>query len=218
MKKGGRCIAGLEVTPGQGNEYVLGEWIRPVDPEQDEGTIPSHRTVISNRYLKPLDCVKIRFNGSANDPYHPEDLKIDTTAVWERDGHFTSDVFSSLPDESDDLWGADSAASRKVEPKEGIKTLRLIKPKGACHATAYREDTPWGVKHRRLLHILHCGITHQFSIDDPNFSARHSLSPSSVGDRNVRIDLDPSRLIVIASLTKPFQGFQYKIAATIFEL
>lgn len=174
--------------------------------------------MIGNRYLKPLDCVKIRFTGSSNDPFHPEDLKIDTKSVWERDGRFTSSVFSSLPDESDDLWGVASASSRRVEPMEGIKTLRLIKPKGTCHVQAYREDSIWGVKHKRLLHILHCGITHQFSIDDPNFSAHHSLSPSSVGDRNVRIDLDPSRLIVIARLTKPFQGFQYKIAATIFEL
>lgn len=218
MKKGGRCVAGIEITPGVGEEYNLGEWIRPIDPTQDEGTIPYHRTVIGNRNLKPLDCVKIRFSGAANDPYHPEDFEIVTTSKWEQDGFMTNEVFACLPDESGDLWGGGSAISRKVEPKEGIKTLRLIKPKGACHVTAYRDDTPWGIKHKRLLHIVHRGITHQFSIDDPSFSARHNLSPSSVGDREVRIDLDPSRLIVIASLTKPFQGFQYKIAASIFEL
>ncbi len=63
MKKGGRCVAGIEVTPGAGAEYNLGEWIRPIDPTQDEGTIPYHRTVIGNRDLKLLDCVKIRFEG-----------------------------------------------------------------------------------------------------------------------------------------------------------
>ena len=34
----------------------------------------------------------------------------------------------------------------------------------------------------------------------------------------IRIDLDPSRTILIASLTMPFKGYQYKIAATILEL
>lgn len=218
MKKGGRCVAGIEVTPSDGEEFDLGGWIRPIDPTQDEGTIPYHRTVIGNRNLKPLDCVKIRFTGPANDPYHPEDVVIVTTSKWEQDGRFTIEVFDSLPDESGDLWGASSATNRKVEPKEGVKTLRLIKPKGACHVRAFRDDTPWGVKHRRLLHIVHRGVTHQFSIDDPYFSLRHNLSPNAVGDRDIRIDLDPSRLVVIASLTKPFQGFQYKIAASIFEL
>lgn len=218
MKKGGRCVAGIEVTPRDGNEYDLGKWIRPIDPTQPEGTIPYQRTLIGTRELKPLDCIKIQFSGSSNDPYHPEDMEIVTTEKWQQDGHFTNQIFDTLPDDSGDLWGADTAANRRVQPREGIKTLRLIKPSGACHVTAFREDAPWGVKHRRLLHILHRGHTHQFSIDDPDFSRRHDLSPSAVGDRHVRIDLDPARLIVIASLTKPFQGFQYKIAAAIFEL
>ncbi|MEI6702266.1 MAG: hypothetical protein WCL71_01860, partial [Deltaproteobacteria bacterium] len=115
-------------------------------------------------------------------------------------------------------WGPSSATSRRVIPQANIKTLRLVKPKGACHVTAYREETPTGIKHRRLLHIEHQGLIHQFSIDDPYFSVRHNLSPLAVGERDVRIDLDPSRTIVVTSLTKPFKGYQYKIAATIFEL
>lgn len=218
IKKGGRCVAGMEITSIQGNDFTLGDWIRPVDPTQDEGTIPTYTTFIGNRFVKPLDCVKIFFTGSSNDQFHPEDFEIDTSSKWEKVGTMTEDVFSSLPDESKDLWGADSATSRKVVPTEGIKTLRLIKPQDSCYVTAYREDTHWGVKHRRYLYILHRGIEHQFSIDDPEFTARHKLSPSSVGDRHVRIVLDPSRLVVIASLTKPLRGFQYKIAATIFEL
>jgi hypothetical protein len=188
IKKGGRCVAGIEVTPGDGKAFNFGDWIRPIDPTEDEGTIPNHRMLIGNVGLKPLDCIKIQFERRANDPYHPEDFEI-TTLKWEQDGCFSNEVFDLLPDESDDLWGAGSATSRKVEPKEGIKTLRLIKPKGDCHVRAYREDTPWGVKHRRLLHVLHYGVTHQFSIDDPDFSARHNLSPSAVGDSDIRIDL-----------------------------
>ena len=216
IKKGGRCVAGLEITPV--DAYDLGKWIRPVDPTQDEGTIPNHRIMIEGRQLKLLDRVKIRFRGPSNDPFHPEDFEIDTTHEWRSDGAMTHEILASLPDDSGDLWGPSTAASRRVIPQENIKTLRLVKPKRACYVTAYHEDTPTGIKHRRLLHIDHRGLIHQFNIDDPYFGERHNLSPMAVGGRNIRIDLDPSRTIVVTSLTKPFKGYQYKIAATIFEL
>ena len=61
---------------------------------------------------------------------------------------------------------------------------------------------------------------HQFSIDDPSFTSRHNLSPSEVGDKELKIELNPAKTVVIASLTKPFEkdGMQYKIAAAIIEL
>lgn len=221
LKKGGRCVAGVEAASVGGNQYALGQWIRPVDPEQDEGTIPSYRTLLDGRYIKPLDLVTVPFLESANDPYHPEDVKIDGSKRWRLVGHMDAkDVFAHLPDETGDLWGPASAYSRKVQPTHGIKTLRIIKPTGKCRATAYSEDTPWGVKHRRLLYVTCDGRRHQFSIDDPCFSRRHNLSPTSVGNKVVEIDLDPERTVIVASLTRPFEkdGMQYKIAAAIFEL
>jgi len=220
LKKGGRCVAGVEATLVGDNKYLLGDWIRPVDSSQDEGTIPNHRIKLLDRTIKPLELVAIRYTGSANDAYHPEDMVIDGTAPWVYKGFMAPSVLNHLVDDTGDLWGAETASSRKVIPKPGTKTLRLIKPKGRCYVTAFREDTQWGKKNRRKLHIEHQGATHQFSIDDPYFSERHKLSPSEVGDRTIEFELDPTKLVVVASLTKPFvkDGFQYKIAATIFEL
>ena len=216
IKKGGRCVAGLEITAV--DDYNLGKWIRPVDASQDEGTIPVIRTFVGNRALKTLDRVKIHFKGPANDPFHPEDYEIDSSHAWQLDGVMMPDILATLPDDSEDLWGASTASSRRVVPQQNIKTLRLVKPQGACVVTTYREDTPTGPRNRSFLHIEHQGLIHQFYIDDPIFGDRHNLSRMAVGDKTVRIDLDPYRTIVIASLTKPFKGYQYKIAATIFEL
>ena len=216
MKKGGRCVAGLEATLVATNTYRLGNWIRPIDADQDEGTIPNERTRISNRMLKPLDLVEIQFLRSANDPHHPEDVVIDGAVRWKHVGIMGPQVLLGLNDQSGDLWGP----ARRVVPREGTNTLRLIKPQGACHVMACREEVPWGrgVRDTRILTVVHHGIHHQFSIDDPEFTQRHDLSPASVGDRQVRFDLDPAKTIIVASLTKPFKGFQYKIAACIFEL
>lgn len=220
LKKGGRCVAGLEAKLTTSGYYELGSWIRPIDPGQKEGTIPGGRTLIGGRFLKPLDLVKISFRGPANDPFHPEDVEIDCSKDWAFEGEIDPNVFTVLPDESEDLWGPSTAANRKVTPKAGIKTLRLIKPQGKIYARAYADHTPWGIKHRRILHVHHQGVTHQFSIDDPSFGRRYNLSPAEVGDRDVKIELDPAKTVVIASLTKPFEkdGLQYKIAASIIEL
>jgi hypothetical protein len=221
LKKGGRCVAGVEATNVGGNTYALGQWIRPIDSEEDEGTIPSYRTLLDGRYIKPLDLVTVPFLESANDPYHPEDIKIDGSKRWRLVGHMDAkDVFSHLADETGDLWGPASAYSRKVKPTHGIKTLRLIKPAGKCHVSAFREDTPWGPKNRRFLYVTCNGKQHEFSIDDPDFSRRHSLSPTAVGDKTVKIHLDPEKTVIVASLTRPYvkDGMQYKIAAAIFEL
>jgi hypothetical protein len=221
IKKGGRCVAGLEIAHTESDGYKLEEWIRPVDANQDEGTIPIHRTIIAGLELKTLDLVKIRFTRPANDPLHPEDFEIDTSVKWQSDGAMTKDVLERLADESEDLWRISFDGSRKVAPKTGQKTLWLIKPKAPCQVLFFRDDTPWGVKYRRLLFIENENCDQTFSIDDPEFMKRHNLSPESLGNRGRRtIDLDPSRTVIVASLTKPYKedGMQYKIAATIFEL
>lgn len=218
IKKGGRCVAGLEAEQVSPHKYKFGTWVRPIDADEDEGTIPNARTIVSGRRIRTLDLVSIRFWDGEEDPFHPEDRVIDGNAEWKVVGRVGKKVLANRSDQSGDLWGADSATTRRVLPRAGADTLRIVKPEGECFVTAFREDTPWGTKHRRYLHLLSGGITHQFSIDDPDFSLRHDLSPSALADREVRIDLDPKKTVVVVSLTKPFQGFQYKIAATIFEL
>lgn len=218
IKKGGRCVAGLEIVAAENGKAAFGAWIRPIDPEGDEGTISNETVLVAGRFLRPLDVIDFECSGPANDPFHPEDWKILPKSRWRKVGNESLALLNSLPDESGDLWGAASARTRKVTPRGGIPTLRLIKPTGAVSVEAFRDDSPWGVKHKRILHIEHQGRIHEFSIDDPEFQSRHHLDPRTVGDRRIRFELDPAKTIVTASLTPPFKGHHYKIAATIFEL
>jgi hypothetical protein len=217
IKKGGRCVAGRELITGKDGRKFVGPWIRPIDPSGDEGTIDLMKAKLGGRFIRPLEVIKIPLIGCADDPNHPEDWHIDPAIEWEKTGAYPIDILNSLHDDSGDLWGNGTAASRKVAPRQGLQTLKLIKPADQVLVRAFREDTPWGVKHRRYLNIRHEGVVHTFSIDDPLFAARHPLDPASVGDREVRIPLDPAKTFIVASLTPPFNGFHYKIAATIFE-
>ena len=218
IKKGGRCIAGKELVTTEDGQKVVGDWIRPIDATGAEGTISLMKAKLRGRFIRPLDSIKIPFTGYANDPLHPEDWHIDLSVEWEKTNSYRPSVFSYLPDDSGDLWGGISANSRKVKPTGNMPTLRLIKPVRSVTVEAYSEKTPWGVKCRRYLNINHHGVVHIFSIDDPLFAQRHKLEPWLIGEKQVRFSLDPTKTVIIASLTPPLNGYHYKIAATIFEL
>ncbi|MCB1091295.1 MAG: hypothetical protein KDL87_07185, partial [Verrucomicrobiae bacterium] len=199
IKKGGRCVAGREISRKPNGDISFGPWIRPIDPNHDEGTIAIATTIVGIRLINPLDIIRIQFSEWANDPVHPEDWNIVASASWRRTGFIESAVLDKLEDESGDLWGA----SRRVLPTGGIPTLRLVKPRGEVTIEAYMELTPWGPKHRRWLKLEHDGSSHKFSIDDPLFSQRHKLSPTEIGDQQRTFSLDPKKTVVVASLTPP---------------
>ncbi|MEI6655982.1 MAG: hypothetical protein WCP45_14560 [Verrucomicrobiota bacterium] len=215
-----RCVAGLEMIPRGGN-FALGKWIRPVDPSQPEGAIPFQRTVIGGQTVCPLHCVEMTFTRPANDPCHPEDWILESETNWKIVGKYDHSILDRLPDQSGDLWGPQSAASRQVPRGAAAVTLRLIRPKQPVLVEAFYEYDSFKGKDqfKKILTIRHDGVDHLFSITDPLFDQRHGLSPGRVSKGETRrFDLKPENLVIVASLTPPLaNGFQYKIAAAILE-
>jgi hypothetical protein len=220
IKKSGRCVAGRELIPCENGKQRIGPWIRPIDPLGDEGTIDQEMAKIAGKFINPLDVIKIEFTGDAGNANHPEDWNVERTVPWKRVNSLNPSVLDKMDDDSGDLWGVVSARSRKVAPRAGMQTLRLIKPTGNLEVEAFLETTSWGPKFRCYLKIAHRGVNHLFSIDDPLFSWRHRsvIGRNQVGEKRVTFPLDPARTVVVASLTPPLKGNHYKIAATIFEL
>ena len=214
-----RCVAGIEMIPVEGG-YDFGNWIRPVDPSQNEGALPLRRTEVNGQSVEPLQVVKMIFDGPSNDPNHPEDWNLQPSTLWELLGQYDNSILAKLPDQEGDLWGAESIAKNRIPTGTANNTLRLIKPKGKVCVEAFHE-TDWYTqkdRFRKVLTIPCQGVYHSFSITDPRFQERHGLLPGNVKkDERVKIELNPEGLFVIASLTPPLGGFQYKIAATIIE-
>jgi len=72
------------------------------------------------------------------------------------------------------------------------------------------------VKLRRRLSLSFAGCYHEFDITDPEFTRRYKMPETAVSHPHQRFDLN-APFFVCLSLTKPFNGKHYKIAATIFE-
>ncbi len=201
--------------------FAVGKWIRPIDPSQPEGAIPYPRTLVGGSSVSPLDCVEMTFVGSAADPNHPEDWIMEADTNWKIVGKYDRSILARLPDQSGDLWGIESAASRQVRAGTAAMTLRLIKPMQPVLVTASHEFDSFKGKDqfKKILTIRHQNVDHLFNITDPLFDQRHGLSPGRVNKGEIRrFQLRPENLVVIASLTPPLpNGFQYKIAAAILE-
>lgn len=220
VKKGDRCVAGLEMIPKDGN-FALGKWIRPIDPCQPEGAIPLSRIQIGGQSVCPLDCVEMVLSGPAVDPNHPEDWIMEPGTNWKFAGKYDYSILSSLPDQAGDLWGKESAASRRIPKGTATVTLRLIKPKYPVLIEAFYEYDSFKSKNqpKRILTMRHENVNHLFSITDPLFEKRHGLSPKHLAEGDHRkFEISHENLVIVASLTPPLQnGFQYKIAAAILE-
>lgn len=215
-----RCVAGFEMIPRDGN-FAVGKWIRPIDPSQPEGAIPFPRTLVGGHSVCPLDCVEMSFVGHAANPNHPEDWILEADTNWKIVGKYDRSILEQLPDQSGDLWGAESAASRQVRAGTASATLRLVKPTQPILVEAFHEFDSFKGKDqfKKILTIRHQHVNHLFNITDPQFDQRHGLSPGRVNKGETRrFELSPENLVVIASLTPPLpNGFQYKIAAAILE-
>lgn len=211
-----RCVAGIELV-GEPGHWTYGGWIRPIDPSQPEGSLLSGTASVNGQPVAPFQVIRICFAGPANDPTHPEDWIVDTTIAWELVGRYQHGVlFPTLRDETEDLWGRDSAHYRRVETGTTTRTLRLIKPKGRVYAISFFEyhSKSHTNRFKQRLFVEADGAEHEFDITDPSFQARHQFDLEN-GPKLILFD--PENLLIVASLTPPFGGFQYKIAAAILE-
>ncbi len=96
------------------------------------------------------------------------------------------------------------------------KTLALIHPEGPCQVRIFKESDG---KIRTRLHLSVNSVEHLFDVTDPAFSYNHQIRKRLEIEDRIEIAFnDPAEVAVCLSLTPPFHGYQYKIAASIIEL
>ena len=221
IKKRGRCVAGIEITNTDLENPVFGEWVRPIDGTQDEGTLRAKTVTVGGKYIHPLDVVEIEFASKANDPNHPEDWIIGETD-WKLLCAYGDDILSRLPQSGVDQWGSEKSV---VAGSQGA-TLQLVKLNQEAEVEAgHFENTFTGRdQFKTRIHMPSGRFGYGCSITDPFFTAAHGLSPSSIPPTETPRSLTlPAGTLVVLSLTPPFTpgdsgpAKQYKIVASIFE-
>jgi len=160
------------------------------------------------------------FDGSDENPEHPEDWKLTPGTDFKIIGNYDHSILDGLTDEAGDLWGRDSADTRKIPAGTAKDTLRLVKPDAPVLVEALHEYNSFENKDqfKKILSIASGGVVHKFTITDPVFETKYGISPQKVSkDKPMKITLAPGGLVIVVSLTPPWNGYHYKVAAAIIE-
>jgi hypothetical protein len=136
-KRGGRCIAGKEVTKAGDNQWNLTHtWIRPVSEDlASHGAVSDAFYKIGGQDIYLMDIVTVSLIDHLPEPGQPENWLIDASIPWISHGQFNASVCSRLLDSPNDVWLDQAhviptaAVSYQYEQQSMITdSLKLIQP------------------------------------------------------------------------------------------
>lgn len=225
VRSGHRCVAGKELIRA-GDEWEVGPWIRIADPGTKDGSVRYELTRCrGGEEVQVLDVVEVPMQKPIGHEDHPEDWFVDTSQRWTHLTRMDVNELTRISDNPIDLWrdGGDgrSVPEGYVQKMGEPSTLALIENPLNPRVSFWKEkgtsgrDSDTIEKIRMRLNCAYGGATHVFDITDPNFTQRyHLFERAESREQMIRLE---SPLHLCVSLTRPWNGRQYKIAATIFE-
>ena len=204
-KHGGRCIAGIEVVPqSDGNLGIVHHddgrprWIRPVSMSAN-GEIPNHLA----ESFEIFSLVKLTDVEPCPDKAHTEDVHCTRMEICPFELSPTKNFLNQLLDTQHQ---AIFYYRGKTIPAPIIDrldySLMLIHPDNAC---AYCDEERENSKYR--MKFTYYGSNYDFPITDPIFLEQFKKSPESYADLN--------GVYLVLSLGLEFEGFHYKLVATV---
>lgn len=214
IKKGGRCVVGIEIKEWLSGRPILGDFIRPIDRTAPEGSLRISTTTIDKRIVQPLDVIEVTLSGYANDPNHPEDwIVVNQAFQWRHIMELPVEALQLVPHSSEDIWGQDHA----IEPGKFSSSVQIIEITAPISIRAFWDNSQWGTRLARKLYLNNRAI----SITDPIFTQKHELNTIEAPDRK-ELQI-PAGSFIVLSLTPPFTPMnstiekQYRVVATIIE-
>lgn len=218
----GVCIAGREIQ-SQGSDYRLGSWVRPVS-ETGEGELSPTETMLpSGKQPTILDFVQIQLVRYMKDPLQPENWLIDDAQKWRSvNSLYQKAPWEILVESPESIWLQRGERTDRVSPVY-LKKTPPDQSLYFVHVPTVRARFEWNewdgrYKQRRRAMFAYRGVEYEFNITDPKFSERHrSQFPTKGRPANVFDVRPPNGCYLCVSLAPEFNGFHYKVVATIFE-
>lgn len=211
-----RCIAGKELI----NSNNIGCWIRPISSNSEGEISLTESRLQDNQQPMVFDIVEIEFDDNENNEYQPENFFI-KISPWIKKGIYHKENINLLQDSPEDLWYENSYRTDRISVeslnnKKPIESLYLIKI-NSFQLELYTEDTPWGIKHRRRAIFDYKNKHYNLPITDPAFGDIYCNDIPAVNEEKKVKSFDDTCYLCV-SLAKEFNGYHYKIVATIIEL
>lgn len=211
-KTSGRCIAGKEYLSGR-----PGPWIRPVS-SRSEGEISEEERQYSNGAdPQVLDIVTIPLLGpfvAERHPFQTENFRIDSSYYWENAGRVPFAELANWTDNPATLWVNSFQTYHGINDRvpddqavlltDSLYLLRLQSL--SIHVFAPGADFG-NLKRRVQVDFSHRGIRYKIWTGDPRIEREFLAKPDGTYDLGAAY--------VTVSLAEPYDGFCYKVAATI---
>jgi len=223
IKKGERCVAGREVSTER--NAAVGGWIRPISDESEGELKPRHMRVDDGSPLAVLDIVDVPLSEYVEDVVHPEDWVVDAGQKWKRRNQLHRQQLLALEEQPEDLWLESASHTDRVtgaflSKRSSHQSLYLIRPSNLCIELSY-EYNPFKNRNQKKTRARfgYRGQEYQMNLTDPVFTHQHCTTYPALGAQ-ASIVRPPCRdnCLLCVSLTPEFNGFHYKVVATILEL
>jgi len=215
-----RCIAGREVVST--NPFVFGPWVRPVSRKSAGELTQFERQLPDGTDPRLLDIIAVPVDETTGEPDQPENHYI-SGQPWKRVGRVHPGVLVRLVENPHSLWieegkRCDRISAEALQPvPSGHQSLYLIRPED-LELRFWTDYNLADGKHKRtrLAVFRYAGVTYDLALTDPLIAERHVPQFPEVEDGTVTVPL-PHGTMLCVSLTHPWQGHHYKVAATVFE-
>jgi hypothetical protein len=222
MKKDGRCVAGREISLDQPPQ-LLG-WIRPVSGAGEGELLPHHMKLDRTAPLAPLDLVDVPVLRHAADPVHPEDWVV-AGSDWKAVKTYPPAILPKLLESPDHLWLEAAAHSDRVTPgylltAKPPRSICLVRV-GRLQLHFWREFNQFkGYNQKKSRAVFeYNGAKYNLGLTDPVATAQFCPTYPDVGAAPFEITPNmPNGCALCISLTPPFNGYQYKVVATVLAL
>ena len=224
VKKGsGRCIAGREIVSAGERKYRVGPWLRPVSDHGEGELWEEERLYVDGSPVGLMDFVDVPLDKKVADPGQPENWRIAGKERWRNvSSKHKSPSRLSLEEKPADLWLQPNVQTDRVAHsylKENLpeQSLYIVRPKNfrLCLRTETWEGRS---KPKRRCQFVYKGVEYDIGLTDPIMSEKYDAQIPAAGHPSVQIRLPRADdLLICVSLAGDFNGYHYKLVATVFE-
>jgi hypothetical protein len=219
VKKGGHCIAGREIIRPEAR-MPYGNWIRPVSQGGEGELTDANCRFQTGKLPKVFDVIDVELHSPEESTSQPENWYIDDSKDWRRIGTLSTQglpgVYAETPP---DLWLAHGERQDRISTT-ALLAMSPVTSLCLVAVTGFRMVLEWNSftsRHRRRACFKYGGVDYDFGLTDPEMD--NFLHPFPQAGATKKVDHPTgSEKIVCVSLTPPFQGYHYKIVATVLEI
>jgi hypothetical protein len=220
-----RCVAGIELIP-KPEGYQIGPWIRPVSHHGHGELAPEERRISEFREVRVRNIVKVPLRLPLKKVAQPENWLLDGKIWTDLTRNVPAPPLTDLLEEPVDLWQSrespqmtDRISEAEVRHRRPRQSLYLIRPRSLT-CRAWREYNASRDRHQlqRRAEFEYGPHRYHLSITDPEYWERRFQPVPRPGEPPRAVTYAEHELpILCVSLTPAYNGYHYKIVATIFE-